>query len=156
DHGRLTGEVLVQDARFQQLYEQYQAAVLKAAREVDDAAVGFATNRAQIPILKDAVNAAQRAFEIASIQYQEGISDFERVLDSQRTLFSQQELLVSTMSNVTLSLIALYKAMGGGWQQGGARPLLDDATRKPRGERSDGRKMLAPPLPSPPQLITPN
>ena len=96
DHGRLTGEVLVQDARFQQLYEQYQAAVLKAAREVDDAAVGFATNRAQIPILKDAVNAAQRSLDIANIQYQEGISDFQRVLDTQRTLFSQQELLVST------------------------------------------------------------
>ena len=43
DHGRLTNQVLVQDARFQQLYEQYQDAVLRAAREVDDAAVGFAT-----------------------------------------------------------------------------------------------------------------
>jgi NodT family efflux transporter outer membrane factor (OMF) lipoprotein len=157
DHGRLTGEVLVQDARFQQLYEQYQAAVLKAAREVDDAAVGFATNRAQIPILQDAVNAAQRALAIASIQYQEGISDFQRVLDTQRTLFSQQELLVSTLSNVTLSLIALYKAMGGGWQQGRGRPLVDDATRATMGERSDWREMLATPLPPPaagPHIIT--
>ena len=69
DHGRLTGEVLVQDARFQQLYAQYQAAALKAAREVDDAAVGFATSRAQIPILKDAVNAARsRSLDIANIQ----------------------------------------------------------------------------------------
>jgi NodT family efflux transporter outer membrane factor (OMF) lipoprotein len=158
DHGRLTGEVLVQDARFQQLYEQYQAAVLKAAREVDDAAVGFATNRAQIPILKDAVNAARRSLAIANIQYQEGMSDFQRVLDTQRTLFSQQELLVSTLSNVTLSLIALYKAMGGGWQQGRGRPLVDDATRASMGERSDWREILAAPLPPPdagPQLITP-
>jgi outer membrane protein, multidrug efflux system len=159
DHGRLRGEVLVQDARFQQLYEQYQAAVLKAAREVDDAAVGFATNRAQIPILKDAVNAAQRSLEIANIQYQEGISDFQRVLDTQRTLFSQQELLVSTMSNVTQNLIALYKAMGGGWQQGRGRPLLDDATLETMGERSDWRKILAAPLPpavAGPPLITRN
>jgi NodT family efflux transporter outer membrane factor (OMF) lipoprotein len=159
DHGRMTGEVLVQDARFQQLYEQYQAAVLKAAREVDDAAVGFATNRAQIPILKDAVNAAQRALEIASIQYQEGISDFQRVLDSQRTLFSQQELLVSTLSNVAQSLIALYKAMGGGWQQGRGRPLLDDATRETMGGRSDWGKILVAPLPPPaagPKLIMQN
>ena len=156
DHGRLTGEVLVQDARFQQLYEQYQAVVLKAAREVDDAAVGFATNRAQIPILTDAVNAAQRSLEIANIQYQEGISDFQRVLDTQRTLFSQQELLVSTLSNVTLNLIALYKAMGGGWQQGRGRPLEDDATHETMGERRDWQKMLAAPLPPPPQLIPPN
>jgi NodT family efflux transporter outer membrane factor (OMF) lipoprotein len=158
DHGRLTGQVLVQDARFQQLYEQYQAAVLKAAREVDDAAVGFATNRAQIPILKDAVKAAQRSLAIANIQYQEGITDFQRVLDTQRTLFSQQELLVTTMSNVTLSLIALYKAMGGGWQQGRGRPLVDDATRATMGARSDWGEILAAPLPPPdagPQPITP-
>jgi multidrug efflux system outer membrane protein len=45
DHGRLSNEVLVQDARFQQLYEQYQGTVLQAAREVDDAAVGFVANR---------------------------------------------------------------------------------------------------------------
>ncbi len=156
DHGRLTGEVLVQDARFQQLYEQYQAAVLKAAREVDDAAVGFATNRAQIPILTDAVKAAQRSLAIANIQYQEGISDFQRVLDTQRTLFSQQELLVTTLSNVTLSLISLYKAMGGGWRAGRDRPLVDDATRAAMGERDDWQELLTAPLPPPaagPNLI---
>ncbi len=147
DHGRLTGEVLVQDARFQQLYEQYQAAVLKAAREVDDAAVGFATSRAQIPILKDAVNAAKRSLEIANIQYQDGITDFQRVLDTQRTLFSQQELLVSTLSNVTLNLIALYKAMGGGWKQGRGHTLVDDAPPASMAVHGDWQKMLEAPLP---------
>jgi outer membrane protein TolC len=133
--------------------------VLKAAREVDDAAVGFATNRAQIPILKDAVNAAQRSLEIANIQYQEGISDFQRVLDTQRTLFSQQELLVTTLSNVTLNLVSLYKAMGGGWQQGRGRLLVDDATNDTMGERNDWQGLLAEPLPSPaagPHLIKRN
>jgi len=157
DHGRLTGEVLVQDARFQQLHEQYQAVVLKAAREIDDAAVSFATNRAQIPILTDAVTAARRSLEIANIQYQEGMSDFQRVLDTQRTLFSQQELLVSTMSNVTQSLIALFKAMGGGWQQGRNRPVVDDTTRATMGERSDWGEILTAPLPpaaAGPLLIT--
>ncbi len=81
DHGRLTGGVLVQDARFQQVYEQYQGTVLQAAREVDDAAVGFATSREQIPILEEAVKAAQRSLAIASIQYREGVANFERVLD---------------------------------------------------------------------------
>jgi outer membrane protein TolC len=159
DHGQLTGQVLVQDARFQQLYEQYQAAILTAAREVDDAAVGFGTNRAQIPILKDAVKAAQRSLGIANIQYQDGISDFQRVLDAQRTLFSQQEVLVSTISNATLSLIALYKAMGGGWQQGRGRPLVDAATGETMGEPGDWQEILAAPLPPPaagPQLIRKN
>ena len=149
DHGRLTNAVLVQDARFQQLYEQYQDAVLRAAREVDDAAVGFAKTGEQIALLADAVKAAQRSLDIATLQYREGLTDFQRVLDSQRTLFSQQELLVTSRGNLTQNLIALYKAMGGGWEQGRSRPVLDDATRETMGQRSDWKGMLDAPLPAP-------
>ena len=120
-------QVLVQDARFQQLYEQYQDAVLRAAREVDDAAVGFAKTGEQIALLAEAVKAARRSLDIATIQYREGLTDFQRVLDSQRTLFSQQERLVISRGNLTQNLIALYKAMGGGWEQGRSRPVLDEA-----------------------------
>jgi outer membrane protein, multidrug efflux system len=149
DHGRLTNTVLVQDARFQQLYEQYQDAVLRAAREVDDAAVGFARTGEQIVLLADAVAAAQRSLDIATLQYREGLTDFQRVLDSQRTVFSQQELLVTSRGNLTQSLIALYKAMGGGWEQARSRPVLDDETRETMEQRSDWKGMLAVPLPVP-------
>jgi NodT family efflux transporter outer membrane factor (OMF) lipoprotein len=149
DHGRLTNTVLLQDARFQQLYEQYQDAVLRAAREVDDAAVGFARTREQIALLADAVKAAQRTLAIANLQYREGLTDFQRVIDSQRTLFSQQELLVTSRGNLTQSLIAIYKAMGGGWEQGRGRPPADDATRAAMGRRSDWKGMLDAPLPAP-------
>ena len=118
DHGRLTNQVLVQDARFQQLYEQYQDVVLRAARELDDAASGFAYTRAQVDILRDAVQAARRSLDIATIQYREGLVDFQRVLDSQRALFSAQEGLVASQGGVVQYLIAVYKAMGGGWQAG--------------------------------------
>jgi len=150
--------VLVQDARFQQLYEQYQGTVLQAAREVDDAAVGFVTNRAQVPLLEEAVKAARRSLDIATLQYREGMAGFERVLDSQRALFSQQERQVSTMGNVAQSLVTLYKAMGGGWQQARSRSLVDDATRETMAERSDWRDLLAVPLPPPgaaPPQMTP-
>ena len=149
DHGRLTNAVLVQDARFQQLYEQYQDAVLRAAREVDDSAVGFAKAGEQIVFLADSVKAAQRSLDIANLQYREGLTDFERVLDSQRTLFSQQELLVTTRGNLTQSLIALYKAMGGGWEQGRSRPVLDDVTRETMEQRSNWKGILTAPLPAP-------
>ncbi len=149
DHGRLSNEVLVQDARFQQLYEQYQGTVLQAAREVDDGAVGFVANREQVPLLEESVKAAKRSLDIATIQYREGMAGFERVLDSQRALFNQQERLVNNLGNVAQSLITLYKAMGGGWQQARSRPLVDDATRETMAERSDWREMLAVPLPPP-------
>jgi hypothetical protein len=145
DHGRLTNQVLVQDARFQQLYEQYQDVVLRAARELDDAASGFAYTRAQVGILRDAVQAARRSLDIATVQYREGLVDFQRVLDSQRALFSAQEGLVASQGGVVQYLIAVYKAMGGGWQAGRSRPVLDDATQATMGERSDWKSLLQAP-----------
>lgn len=147
DHGFLSNQVLVQDARFQQLYEQYQDTVLRAAREMDDAAVAFASGRQQADILQDAVRAARRSLDIANIQYHEGLIDFQRVLDSQRTLFGQQEALVRTQGGVVQSLVALYKAMGGGWQDARERPVLDEDTRRAMAARSNWKTLLDDPLP---------
>jgi len=149
DHGRLSNTVLVQDARFQQLYEQYQDAVLRAAREVDDSAVGFAKNKEQIPLLEDALKAAQRSLDLSTIQYQEGLIDFSRVLDAQRIFFGQQELLVNSRGTLIQNLIALYKAMGGGWEQARSRPVVDEVTRETMGGRSDWKGLLLAPLPPP-------
>jgi hypothetical protein len=78
------------------------------------------------------------------------------VLDSQRTLFGQQDLLVSTQGSSAQSLISLYRAMGGGWQQARGNPLPDSASSETMGEPSDWLKMLQEPLPPPdagPRLI---
>jgi len=149
DRGRLSNAVLVQDARFQQLHELYQDAVLRAAREVDDAAVGFAKTGEQILLLKDSVVAARRSLDIATIQYKEGLTSFDRVLDSQLRLINQQDGLVTTRGSLTQSLIALYKAMGGGWEAGRGRPVVDDATRDTMNQRSDWKDLLSAPLPAP-------
>jgi NodT family efflux transporter outer membrane factor (OMF) lipoprotein len=149
DYGRLTNQVLVQDARFQQLYEQYQDVVLRAARELDDAASSFAYSRAQVGILRDTVQAARRSLDIAMVQYREGLVDFQRVLDSQRVLFGAQDSLVASQGSVVQYLIAVYKAMGGGWHAGRARPVLDDATQATMSERSGWKSLLQAPLPPP-------
>jgi multidrug efflux system outer membrane protein len=147
DYHRLINQVRVQDARFQQLYEQYQDTVLRAARELEDAAVEFAQRRAQVAILEDSVRAARRSLDIADVQYREGLVDFQRVLDSQRALFGQQERLVTTRGVVAQSLIALFKAMGGGWQAGRALPVVDEQTRAEMAERSNWRRLIDAPLP---------
>jgi NodT family efflux transporter outer membrane factor (OMF) lipoprotein len=156
DHGRLTNAVLLQDARFQQLYAQYQDSVLRAAREVDDAAVGFAKTGEEIALLADAVKASRRSLDLATIQYREGLTDFQRVLDSQQVLFSQQERLVISRGNLTQTLIALYKAMGGGWEQGRSRPVLDEETGETMGKPSDWENLRAAPLPPPGADAPPN
>jgi outer membrane protein TolC len=129
--------------------------VLRAARELDDAAAGFVGGREQVVILRDSVRAARRSLDIANLQYREGLVDFQRVLDSQGALFSQQERLVATEGSVAQNLIAVYKAMGGGWQTGRLRPVVDDATQATMGERSDWKAILQAPLPPPATELLP-
>ena len=155
DYGRLSNQVLVQDALFQQIYEQYQDTVLGAARELDDAAASFANGRIQIDILRDSVQAARRSVDIALVQYREGLVDFQRVLDSQRALFSQQEALVATQGGILQSLITVYKALGGGWHAGRTRPVVDDATAATMGLRRDWKNLLQAPLPPPAEEFLP-
>ncbi|WP_027467692.1 efflux transporter outer membrane subunit [Deefgea rivuli] len=150
DYGRIRNNVRVQDARFQQLAEVYQDTLLQAARDVDDAAVSYAKNLEQMSWLAQTEVAARRSLDIAMIQYREGISDFQRVLDAQRSLFSQQDRVVSNRGNAISSLIAIYKAMGGGWEQGRSRPLLDDETLQMMKMRTDWGDLLDTPLPATP------
>jgi NodT family efflux transporter outer membrane factor (OMF) lipoprotein len=149
DWGRLENQVLVEDARFMQLYEQYQGTVLQAARELDDAAVSFAQGQIQVDILRDSVEAARRSNDIATIQYREGLVDFERVLDAQRSLFDQQERLVDAQGSVSQSLIAVYKAVGGGWQAMRAQPVVSEDTRATLESQADWKELPAAPLPPP-------
>ena len=123
--------------------------MLRAARELDDAAVSFAKGRLQIDILRESVQSARRSNDIATIQYREGLVDFQRVLDSQRSLFSQQERLVNAQGSVTQSLIAVYKAVGGGWQAVRDQPVVSEDTRAAMEARVDWKHLPEAPLPPP-------
>ncbi|WP_223443631.1 MULTISPECIES: efflux transporter outer membrane subunit [Pseudomonas] len=140
DHGRITNNVRVQDARLQQLIVIYQDSVRQAAREADDAATGLIKALERDQILSDASVAAERSVTLANAQYREGYSDFQRVLDAQRALFAQQDIYLVNRGTAVNSLIALYKALGGGWYSD--QPLIDPATRKQMQERTDWGDLL--------------
>ena len=91
DHGQISNNVRVQDARLQQLIEAYRDKVRQAAREADDAANGLIKSLERERILREAEVAAKRSLVLASAQYREGYSDFQRVLDAQRALLEQQD-----------------------------------------------------------------
>lgn len=135
DHGRITNNVRVQDARLQQLTVAYQNTVREAAREADDAATALIAALQRDSILNDAQGAARRSLTLANTIYREGYSDFQRVLDAQRALFAQQDAYIVNRSNAVGSLIALYKALGGGWYT--ERPLIDPETRRQMQQRTD-------------------
>ncbi|MEO6677847.1 MAG: TolC family protein, partial [Pseudomonas sp.] len=140
DHGQISNNVRVQDARLQQLIESYRDTVRQAAQEADDAAGGLSNALERERILRHAEVAAKRSLVLARAQYTEGFSDFQRVLDAQRVLLEQQDNYLVSRANAVSNLIALYKALGGGWYA--AQPILDHATRKQMETRTDWDGLL--------------
>ncbi|NSX15956.1 efflux transporter outer membrane subunit [Cupriavidus taiwanensis] len=145
DYGRIRNTVRVQDARLQQLIVAYQDAVRQAAREADDAASALLKALEREQLLRDSALAARRSLTLANALYREGYSDFQRVLDAQRALASQQDAYLVNRSNAVSNLIALYRALGGGWHSG--QPMVDPATRQQMQQRTDWGNLLDEPTP---------
>jgi NodT family efflux transporter outer membrane factor (OMF) lipoprotein len=116
NYGRILNNVRAQDARFQELAFAYQDTVLRAGREAEDALVAFLKAQEQTERLEASVEAAQRALEITDDQYRLGAVDFTPVFLFQSTLAEQQDQLAASRGNIAISLIAVYRALGGGWE----------------------------------------
>jgi NodT family efflux transporter outer membrane factor (OMF) lipoprotein len=155
DHGRIENNVRLQDARLQQLIEAFQNTALQAAREIDDAAITVVKSREQQAILHDAVIAAERSLDLANTRYQEGYADFQRVLEAQRVLFSQAERELVNQGNHLSAIIALYKALGGGWSEALVESVVPAQTREEMRSRTDWGDLLTAPLPTPSPAATP-
>ncbi len=115
NYGRIGNRVRVEDARFQQAVLAYQNAVLAANKEAEDAIVAYLRERQRVESLEQATRETVRALEIGMRLYEEGVVDYQRVLDSQRAAVLQQDALAQSRGQVALHLVALYKALGGGW-----------------------------------------
>ncbi len=146
--GRLKNNVRVQDARFEQLVVAYQNSVLNAAREVEDGLLGFLRSQEQVGYLENAVIAAQRAAELALIQYGQGAVDYTRVLNTQTTLLLLQDALTLSQGQVVASLVGVYKALGGGWQIREADDYVVHDIKQRMRERTDWGDLLDTPATS--------
>ena len=145
DYGRIKNNVRLQDARLQQLIEQYQESVLQAAREVDDAAVSIEKTVEQQALTDAAVKSSQRALDLANTRYREGYADFQRVLDAQRALFSQAEGQLLNQGNHIAAVISLYKGLGGGWIDMPVEQLIPQDVRETMQNRSNWGDLLISP-----------
>jgi outer membrane protein TolC len=113
--GAIRQNIEVQSALQEQALIQYEAAILGALEEVENALVAFAQVQQRRQSLSQATQAAKKAAELARQKYEAGLTDFTNVLDAQRSLLSFQEQLALSRGNVTGNLVRLYKALGGGW-----------------------------------------
>jgi NodT family efflux transporter outer membrane factor (OMF) lipoprotein len=144
NYGRLKNNLRVQDARFQQLVVNYQNTVLRAFQDVEDATVGFLRTQEQKAFLYESVEQYKLSVELSLIQYSEGITDYQRVIDAQRNLAQQADAFASATGSVGTNLIALYKALGGGWELRQGKDLIPEKTREEMRQRTDWGKLLPP------------
>ncbi|MBW1858757.1 MAG: efflux transporter outer membrane subunit [Deltaproteobacteria bacterium] len=115
DAGAIRQNIEVQSSLQEQALFQYEAAVLTALEEAENAIVAYAKEQHRRASLGEGTRAAQNAVDLAQSQYSAGLIDFNNVLIAQRSLLSLQEQLAVSEGEVTANLISLYKALGGGW-----------------------------------------
>lgn len=147
NYGRIVNNVRLQDARFQGLAYEYQNVVLRAGKEVEDGIVGFLKAQEQTANLNGSVNAAERTVQISIAQYRDGVIDFTPVVLFESTLASQQDSLAVSRGGIAQSLIATYRALGGGWEMRLARDGGKGVV--PVAPQQDGSQRKAEPLPAP-------
>jgi NodT family efflux transporter outer membrane factor (OMF) lipoprotein len=114
--GRLRATLALRQSQQQEAAINYQKTVLTAWHEVDNALTAYQTEQARRDQLVQAVAQNQRALSLAQSRYQEGVADFLQVLTAQQNLLSTQQQLALTTTNVSANLVAVYKALGGGWE----------------------------------------
>jgi len=116
DIGRVRARIRAADARAEGSLATFEQTVLTVLEETENALVSYNRERARRDLLASAATASERAHELAHLRFEDGISDFLTVLDAERRLLLDQEQLARSQTATATSLIALYKALGGGWE----------------------------------------
>jgi len=116
DAGRIRANIRVQDARVDQTLAAYEQSMLAAFTDVETALTAYAREQTRRQSLARAAQANEQAVALAADLYRNGLADFLSVLDSQRSLYQSQDALIESERAVSSDLIALYKALGGGWE----------------------------------------
>ena len=114
--GRLRGTLQLREAQQQEAAVAYQRTVLQAFTDVDNALIAYAAEQRRRLRLAEQVAQSRRAFNLAQSQYRQGLTDFLQVLTAQRTMLAAEQQLSDSTATVSANLVALYKALGGGWE----------------------------------------
>jgi multidrug efflux system outer membrane protein len=116
DLGRVKAHVESSRARSDVALATYEQTVLRALEETEDALVTHARTRDSLRDATDAAVASRTAARIARTRYEGGLVDFLDVLDAERTQLTAEDQLAQSRTEAATSLIAVYKALGGGWE----------------------------------------
>ena len=115
DAGRIRQQIDIQTAVQEQALLAYQSTVLTALTEVENALTALAHTRERQQNLNEALQAARSAMTLAQQRYSSGLTDFQTVLDTERSMLNLEDNLTLSQAEQVSALIRLYKALGGGW-----------------------------------------
>ena len=118
DFGHVQARIAASKAHEQGALAHYEQTVLRALEETENSLVTHARARDKLVHDEAAVRASNTAASLARVRYENGASDFLQVLDAERTLLESEDRLARSRTEAATSLIAVYKALGGGWQAG--------------------------------------
>lgn len=113
--GRLRNSIDAEEATLRQLHLQLHQQALVAQEEVENALVAVVNDRRRKQLLQEAAAAAQESVDLVRELYTSGQTDFQNVLDAQRSQFSLQDQLAQAKLLVLLDLVDVYRSIGGGW-----------------------------------------
>lgn len=114
--GALRGNLKLAQARFQESVAQYRKAVQNSFREVSDSLIAYQRTREFRARQEDLTQANRNAAELANTRYEGGVTSYLEVLYNEQELFNAELSLARARLNELLSVVALYRSLGGGWQ----------------------------------------
>ena len=115
DFGRVQARVSASEARSAQSLANYEQVVMAALEETEAAFSAFNRSAERAQRLAGAVTEAQQAARLARLRYEAGYSDFLIVLDAEREVLSNRDQLAQAQAGTATALVAVYRALGGGW-----------------------------------------
>ena len=144
DAGRIRNNIVLQDALTEEILASYEQTVLSAVEEVETAMAAYVQEVQRREALQRSVVAARASVSLVDTLYRSGLTDFQNVLDTQRSQFTQEDALAESRGLVTQDLIQLYQALGGGWGPAPAEGSPPAVTATP----PDRAPLPAPPRPT--------
>lgn len=143
-YGRIKNSVRIEDALFQESLANYNQSVLDAVNEVSNALDGYDNYVDKSEYDFSAVESAIRAFNISFNQYNNGLVTYQRLLSTVETMTLREDVYAQTRGNIANQVVALYKALGGGWEPFANQPVVSQERIEQMKSRIDWDDYLEP------------
>jgi NodT family efflux transporter outer membrane factor (OMF) lipoprotein len=140
--GRIRANIAIQTFAQEQALLAYRATILNALQEVENALSAYVSEQQHRRALVDVVDADRRAADLSIRLYQGGQTDFLNVLVAQRSLYGSEDALIQSDRRVAQDLVQLYRALGGGWEEGDERGIAQPTTQPVQPDNSNQMRVI--------------